>query len=64
MGVDVKERTLMATYQTFRVDKFCPSDYSVCETWYGDEVQRQYLSTIHIQGAFSRLESFNIDTNA
>ena len=53
MGVDVKERTLMATYQTFRVDKLGPSDYSVGETWYGDEVQRQYLSTIHIQGTFN-----------
>jgi hypothetical protein len=48
----VKERTLMAPYQTFRVDKLCPSDYSVRETWYGDEVQRQYLSTIQIWGAF------------
>ena len=38
VGVDVTERTLMATYQTFRVDKLCPSDYSVRETWYGDEV--------------------------
>ena len=53
MGVDVKELTLMATHQTFRVDKFCPSDYSVRETWYGDDVQRQYLSTIHIRGTFT-----------
>ena len=24
------------------------SDHQVSETWYGDEVQRQYLSTVYI----------------
>jgi len=37
----------MAINETFPEDKR-PSDYQVRETWYGDEVQRHYSSTVHI----------------
>jgi hypothetical protein len=41
----------MAIKQTFHVDRHSPSDNQVRETWYGDEVQRCYLSTIHIESS-------------
>ena len=49
----------MTLNQTFHVDKQASSDYHVRETWYGDEVQRQYISTVHIHGIWRACISIN-----
>lgn len=42
----------MAT--TFHTDKCGLSNYQVSEIWYGDEVQRQYLSSVHIDSNIAK----------